>query len=129
MRSITISPGRLWLLTTREYMFLLHQTLEKWLKAFIAVQGITASARGQHDLYRRFEAVENKESAFGEIWRMIKEVAPEILDHKFPGNLRYNETPADIEQYVEVLLKATFAVRRIVKRKLNETKEGHYELP
>lgn len=103
--------------------FLLHQAMEKWLKAFIAVQGIQVSAKGQHDLYSRFEAAESQAPQFESIRKIIEEVAPEILDHKFPGNLRYNETPTDIERYIEVLITATFAVRRLVKQQLEKLKE------
>jgi HEPN domain-containing protein len=101
--------------------FLLHQALEKWLKAFIAVQGFRVSTK-THDLYNRFQAVEEVDPAFGDI-RSKLEIAPEIMAHEFPGNLRYNETPPDIEQYVEVLIKAAFATRKLVKRALKRRLE------
>lgn len=102
--------------------YLLHQALEKWLKLLIAVRGIHISTK-THDLYRRFEAVEEAEPVFGDIRSQIEEIAPEIMAHKFPGNLRYNETPPDIERYVQVLIKAAFATRRLVKRTLKRTLE------
>jgi HEPN domain-containing protein len=98
--------------------FLLHQAMEKWLKAFIAVQGIHVSPNGQHDLLSRLEAAKIVQSAFADIQSKIEEIEPEIMAHKFPGNLRYNETPPDIERKVEVLIKAAFATRRLVKRTL-----------
>ena len=101
--------------------FLLHQALEKWLKAFIAVRGIRVSSK-KHDIHSRFKAVEGAEPAFGDIRNKL-EVVPEIMAHEFPGNLRYNETLPDIEQYVEVLIKAAFATRRLVKRTLQRTLE------
>ncbi len=108
--------------------FLLHQALEKWLKAFIAVQGIQVSAKRLHDLHSRFMAVETKYPEFGEVRREIEQVAPEILDHKFPGDLRYNETPADIEICAKALMKAAFAVRRLGKRHFKKLEEGDHEL-
>jgi hypothetical protein len=44
--------------------FLLYQALEKWLKVFIAVQGIPVSTK-THDFYSRFEAAKKEEPAFG----------------------------------------------------------------
>jgi len=98
--------------------FLLHQALEKWLKAFIAVQGISVRPNGQHDLLGRLEAAKTVQPAFADIQSKIEEIEPEIMAHKFPGNLRYNETPPDIERKVEVLIKAAFVTRRLVKRTL-----------
>jgi len=102
--------------------FLLHQTLEKWLKVFIAVQGIPVSdeRRRPHDLYIRFQAAEEKEPAFKEIRQKIEEVEFKITDQKFPGGLRYNETPPEVEQYIGVLIETVFATRRLVKRRLTE---------
>ncbi|MCX7683493.1 MAG: HEPN domain-containing protein [Anaerolineae bacterium] len=108
--------------------FLAHQALEKWLKAFIAVCGLSVSAKGQHNLYDRFMVVEKKVPEFKVIREKVEAVEPEILDHKFPGNLRYNETPANVERYVEVLMEAAFLVRKLVKRQLNKSlEEGSYE--
>lgn len=107
--------------------FLTHQALEKWLKAFIAVEGIPVSAK-QHDLYSRLVIVEKVLPAVETVRNSIEEVDPEILGHKFPGDLRYNETPADVERYVKLLIKAAFSVRRLVKQFLKrKVKEGSYE--
>jgi HEPN domain-containing protein len=103
--------------------FLLHQALEKWLKAFIAVQGISVPKKGQHDLLSRLEAAKTVEPAFADIQSKIEETEPAIMAHNFPGNLRYNETPPNIEQYVEVLIKAAFATRKLVKRALKRKLE------
>ncbi len=108
--------------------FLLHQALEKWLKAFIAVQGIPVTARGPHDLDSRFRAAETQCPEFAEVRKRLEEVAPGILHHKFPGNLRYNETPADIEQFVKVLIEGAFVVRRLAKRHFKKLEEGGHEL-
>ena len=100
--------------------YLLHQALEKWLKLLIAVRGMSASTKGQHDLYNRIKAIETSVPEFREIREKIEEMDPILMDHKFPGNLRYTETPADIEQYVEVLIPTVFKTRRLVKRCLSE---------
>lgn len=42
------------------------------------------------------------------------------MDHKFPGNLRYNEIPTDIEQYIKVLIPAVFRIRRLAKQYLDQ---------
>jgi len=102
--------------------FLLHQALEKWLKVLIAVKGIHVSAK-THDLYSRLEAAKEVDPEFEDIRKKIEEIELTIMDHKFPGDLRYNETPPDIEQYVEVLIKAAFATRKLVKRALKRRLE------
>lgn len=56
--------------------YLLHQTLEKWLKLLIAVRGISASTRGQHDLYNRINAIEALIPEFSEIREDIEKVDP-----------------------------------------------------
>lgn len=98
--------------------FLLHQAVEKWLKVLIAVKGITVNSK-QHDLYSRLEALMRVDSAFEEVKLQIEAANIEIMDHKFPGNLRYSETSSDIEQYINTLMKAAFAVRKIAKRHFN----------
>jgi HEPN domain-containing protein len=103
--------------------FLLHQAMEKWLKAFIAVQGISVRPNGQHDLLSRLEAAKSVQSAFADVQSKIEEIEPEIMAHTFPGNLRYTETPRDIERKVEVLIKAAFVTRRLVKQTLPRTSE------
>lgn len=100
--------------------FLLHQAIEKWLKLLIAVQGLKIPTNGQHDLHPRFTALEGLIPDLGRIRKEIETIDEKILTHRFPGDLRYNETPADIERYVNVLLRAAFKVRRIVKRYLKE---------
>ena len=103
--------------------FLLHQSLEKWLKVFIAVQRISVPTKGQHELLSRLEAAKTLEPAFADIQSKIEKIEPAIMAHNFPGNLRYNETPPDIEKYVEVLIKASFATRKLVKQALKRRLE------
>jgi hypothetical protein len=82
----------------------------------IAVRGISTSPKGQHDLYNRIKAIETSIPEFREIREKIEEMDPMLMAHRFPGNLRYTETPADIEQYVKVLIRMVFKTRRLVKR-------------
>lgn len=108
--------GYLPLVTT---CYLLHQALEKWLKLLIAVRGISVSTKGQHDLYNRIVALESSVPEFKKIREEIERIDPMLMDHKFPGNLRYNEIPTDIEQYIKALISAVFKTRRLVKRCLD----------
>lgn len=108
--------------------FLLHQAVEKWLKVFIAVQGIPIDAKGQHDLDSRFRAAETQCPEFAEVRQRIENVACEILGHRFPGDLRYSNTRDNIEQCVEVLMEAALRVRRLVKQYLSEPQENSREL-
>jgi len=90
-------------------------------QAFLAVQGFSVSKR--HDLLSPLEVAKTVEPAFADIQSKIEEIEPAIMAHNFPGNLRYHETSPDIEQYVEVLIKAAFATRKLVKRALKRRLE------
>lgn len=109
--------GYLPLVTT---CYLLHQALEKWLKLLIAVRGISVSAKGPHDLYNRIVALEKLHPEFKEIRKEIEGVDPMLMDQKFPGNLRYNEIPTDIEQYIKALMSAVFRTRRLARQYLDQ---------
>lgn len=98
--------------------YLLHQAIEKWLKLLIAVRAMPGSTQGQHDLYSRFTTVGKLEPQFLTIRDSIEAVNGEIMGHKFPGDLRYNEPPTDIGQYIQALMTAAFATRRLAKRSL-----------
>lgn len=102
--------------------YLLHQTIEKWLKLFVAVNGIPVSNSTwwRHDLNKLFEAAGGKEPIFLEIKETINGVDGFLLEHAYPGNLRYNETPLEIELHVGVLMQVAFVVRRVVKRWLRK---------
>jgi len=108
--------GYLPLVTT---CYLLHQALEKWLKLLIAVRGIPVSAKA-HDLYNRIVALEKLDPEFKKIQEEIEGTDPMLMDHNFPGNLRYNEIPTDIEQYIKALISAVFRTRRLSKQYLDQ---------
>jgi HEPN domain-containing protein len=98
--------------------YLLHQAIEKWLKVLINVRGMTVSMKGNnaHNLRSFFETIAQQEPQFRRISSKIEEVDGRILEHRYPGNLRYNETAPEIKDFVEVLIVAAFETRRAVKR-------------
>jgi hypothetical protein len=99
--------------------YLLLQGIEKWLKVFIAVQdvtGVPTKGRDSHNLSRFFTAVAEHEPAFEEIRQKIEATDAQLLSHDFNVNLRYNDTPTEIETYIEKLIPAAFDTRRVVKR-------------
>lgn len=98
--------------------YLLLQSIEKWLKVFIAIQDISVPTKGRdsHNLFRFFTALSERELAFKQIQEQIEATDPQLLSHNFYVNLRYNDTPTQIETYIETLIPAAFNTRRIVKR-------------
>ncbi len=113
-----------WLLRRRKYSsfmphvticFLLHQATEKWLKLFLVTASLPEGS-ASHALRERFERAGGKEPDFLKVKDRIGEVDEEILENRFPGNLRYNETPEEVEDYIKILLYAAFRTRRLVKR-------------
>lgn len=97
--------------------YLLLQSIEKWLKVFIAIQDISVATKGRdsHNLSRFFTALE-REEAFKVIRQRIERTDPKLLLHDFYVNLRYNDTPTEIENYIKTLIPAAFDTRRVVKR-------------
>ncbi len=102
--------------------YLLLQAIEKWLKLLIAVRGIPAPARGQnaHNLRSFFEAIAEQEPRFATIRDRMETMDGELLDHRFPGKLRYEELPQVDRTYIKTLLVAAFETRRIVKQCLKQ---------
>jgi hypothetical protein len=106
--------------------YLLLQGIEKWLKVFIAIQDIRIptnqdiripiKGRDSHNLSRFFAAVAEHEPDFERIQKKIEEVEPELLSHKFFVDLRYNDTPVEVENYIQTLIPAAFDTRRVVKK-------------
>jgi hypothetical protein len=97
----------------------LHQAIEKWLKLFIAVrrvEGVPTKGKNAHNLGLFLKATGKVEPKFLDLLKKIEAVDGNLLEHKFPGDLRYNETPSDIERHVETLMSAAFTTRRLVKR-------------
>lgn len=110
--------------------FFLHQSVEKWLKLLIGVtaQKLPGGIKS-HELYERFRLLAQLENLhyLDEVKSEIEEVDGKILGHRFPGELRYNETPSDIESYIQVLLKAAFKTRRIAKKYLGRSDNPCHE--
>jgi HEPN domain-containing protein len=98
--------------------FLLHQSIEKWLKAFLAVKAKPQPKT--HDLYQLLEAARKIEPKFMKVREDIEKVDSEILGQQFPSDIRYEDTRPDIEKDVEILLQAARATRRLVKQSLKE---------
>ena len=94
--------------------YLLHQAIEKWLKMLIAVQGVAVPRL--HELHLLLDAVAAREPQVMRIRDMIVEVDEVLLSQKFPSNLRYEETPPEVERYIDVLMRAAFMLRKIAKR-------------
>jgi HEPN domain-containing protein len=102
--------------------YLLHQAIEKWLKLLISVLSIGVSTKGTnaHNLRLFLTEIGKLEPEFLSIQDNIEVVDGEMLEHRFPGDLRYKETPSEIDLYIKVLLKAAFTTRRLVKRHLKK---------
>lgn len=97
--------------------YLLHQCIEKWLKAFLAINSLEIPKKYQrtHSLGKFLEIAKQRESLFAELRQKIADKEPKLLEASFPGNLRYSETPEEIEDYVKLLLCIVIDVRRIAK--------------
>ncbi len=50
----------------------------------------------------------------------IENIDNRIMDHTFPGSLRYGETPDNVIQYIDVLIETVLDKRRLAKRILNQ---------
>jgi len=101
--------------------FLLHQATEKWLKAFLAMAGLPT--KKTHELRFLFDWAAKEEPELQVVKAELEEVDEEILEHKFPSGLRYNETPENVEDCIRVLCKAAFRTRRLVKRWLKRRED------
>lgn len=77
-----------------------------------------------HDLRLLLISAATAEPSFAAAIEMVDGVEGRILKQTFPSDLRYEETPAEIEDYCDVLLKTAFLVRRIVKKWLRRLGNG-----
>lgn len=106
--------------------YLLHQAIEKWLKLFIAVgrvEGVPTRGQHAHDLRLFLTAIEALDPEFLRIRGMIEAVDGQMMDHRFPGSLRYEATKPETDQHVETLMSVAFRTRRLVKRCLKLLEE------
>ena len=107
--------------------YLLLQGIEKWLKVYIEIRditGVSTKGRDSHNISRFFNAVAEREPDLERIQREVESIEPELLSHKFNVDLRYNDTPTEIENYIETLIPAAFDTRRVVKRFLKRRQEA-----
>lgn len=104
--------------------YFLHQTVEKWLKAFLAVNGIAFP--NTHELFFLLRKSGDKDPVFLEILQRLDVHAPIVLTSDFSSSvLRYgnDEDTSNIQVCATELFPVAFQVRRFVKksiRRLND---------
>jgi HEPN domain-containing protein len=100
--------------TLTNICYLLHQSLEKWLKFYL-----TDNASGyerNHNLFKLLKAASEVDVRFEEILSRLDIEARATLKDNFASNdLRYAEIPPEIEIYISELLVALVEVRKWVK--------------
>lgn len=103
--------------------FLLHQSIEKWLKTMLQIG--TGKPWG-HDIHGFLESCIQKYSELGKVEQVLK-MDEELLKKNYPSSLRYREGDAynsyDLQDQFCILLEAAFLTRRLVKRWLKNNEE------
>lgn len=100
--------------------YLLHQSIEKWLKAFLEINGIEFGKT--HNLFILLKKAGEKDDFFIQLLRNLDSNAHIILGENFSSdNLRYGkEQLPNTEELVSILFPVTFKIRRIVKKRILE---------
>ena len=101
--------------------FLLHQATEKWLKAFLPVARLPT--KKIHELSYLFDQAAMEEPEFLEVKAELDKVERQILEQRFPSDLRYEDTRENVEDCINTLLQAAFRTRRLVKRWIKRSEE------
>lgn len=106
--------------------YLLHQSIEKWLKAFLHVgEGIPSKSWG-HNLDALLSGCVQKDMEMIKVQAML-ERDEYLLRKDYPSNLRYREGEIydtyDLLDQFCILLEAAFTTRRVVKRWLRNNEE------
>jgi HEPN domain-containing protein len=106
--------------------YLLHQSIEKWLKAFLHVgEGTPFKSRG-HNLESLLSSCVQKDMEMLKVQIML-ERDEYLLRTDYPANLRYREGDIydtyDLPDQFCILLEAAFTTRRVVKRWLRNNEE------
>lgn len=99
--------------------YFLHQTIEKWLKAYMAINGL--AFRNTHELFFLLQQSGNKDPIFLGILQRLDQYAPIVLTSDFSSNiLRYgsDEDASNIQVCVSELFPVAFQVRRLVKKSI-----------
>lgn len=101
--------------------YLLHQSIEKWLKAFLEINGINMGKT--HNLFVLLKRAGEKDPFFTRSLQMLNQNASIILEEKFSSDLlRYsnNEELPKIDKLVAMLFPLAFKIRRIVKLRIRQ---------
>lgn len=106
--------------------YLLHQSIEKWLKAFLHIGEGTPSKSWGHNLDALLIGCVQKDIKMAEV-QVLLERDDYLLRKDYPSNLRYREGEVydtyDLPDQFCILLEAAFTTRRVVKRWLRNNKE------
>ncbi len=106
--------------------YLLHQTIEKWLKIYIQVKGILfpEKKRNTHSLASLLSRAGQQDQEFNTMLSQIDQADPIMSRHTYPEHLRYAEKPEMYENvdgvHIGLLFRIVFRVRRIVKKAIRE---------
>jgi HEPN domain-containing protein len=106
--------------------YLLHQSIEKWLKAFLHVGVGTPAKSWRHNLETIVKACVQKHPEMLKV-QIILEHDEFLLRNDYPSNLRYREgddyDTYNLQDQFCILIDAAFSTRRIVKQWLKTNKE------
>lgn len=96
-------------------IYLLHQSIEKWLKVVIHTQQKNLPKKDQiHDLEKLLGKTESYHACFSHIWQLLIE-GNKFLDEKYGKNIRY-QSYDNAENDIYLWIDAAFTTRRIAKR-------------
>lgn len=105
--------------------YLLHQSVEKWLKAFLHVGDGIPVKRG-HGLRGFLDGCIQKHPEMLKVQNIL-EYDEFLLEQEYPSNLRYREgndyDTYNLQDQFCILIEAAFATRRIVKQWLKTNEE------
>lgn len=104
--------------------YLLHQTIEKWLKIYIQVEGIPFPENKQktHSLTSLFSRIIGEDTThnFNSTLSQLDKADPMMTAHAYPEYLRYATKPEMYDSvytiHMRVLCNTAFRVRRITKQ-------------
>lgn len=101
--------------------YLLHQSIEKWLKAFLEINGITMGKT--HNLFVLLKRAGEKDEFFSRSLQLLDQNIPIVLEEKFSSDLlRYSnsEELLNTDKIVAMLFPLVFKIRRIVKSRIRQ---------
>lgn len=110
--------------------YLLHQSIEKSLKALLAITGKKyGKTHSLHELFDNLsghqittnypkmtqQAVRVMINKINSIKSEIEGLDPRILDRRFQSNLRYDEVDPQIDEYIKLLMKSALKMQGILR--------------